>query len=46
MEKASSGDKIQDSKSIGLNVSDFVFLDGLAIRFNEIKEKIEKDNIT
>jgi|SRR5690554_217426 len=44
--KASSGDKIQDSKSIELNVSDFIFLDGLAIRIKEIKEKIEKDNIT
>lgn len=44
--KASSGDKIQDSKVIGLNVADFVFLDSLAKRINELKEKIKKDNIT
>lgn len=44
--RASSGDKIQDSKVIGLNVADFVFLDSLAKRINELKEKIKKDNIT
>jgi len=44
--KPSSGDKIQDSKSIALNASDFLFLDDLAARIKKLKETIKKDNIT
>ncbi len=44
--KPSTGDKIQDSKSIALNASDFLFLDGLAVRIKKLKETIKKDNIT
>ncbi len=44
--KPSSGDKIQDSKSIAFNVSDFLFLDDLAERIKKLKETIKKDNKT
>ncbi len=44
--KPSSGDKIQDSKNIAFNISDFLFLDGLAARIKKLKETIKKDNIT
>lgn len=44
--KPSSGDKIQDSKSIAFNNLDFLFLDNLAARIKKLKETIEKDNIT
>lgn len=44
--KASSGDKIKESKNIGLNVLDFLFLDDLALRVKKLKETIKKDNIT
>ena len=44
--KPSSGDKIQDSKSIAFNNADFLFLDSLAARIKKLKETIEKDNIT
>ena len=44
--KASSGDKIQDSKTIALSLSDFLFLDDLAARIKKLKETIKKDNIT
>ncbi len=44
--KPSSGDKIQDSKSITFNISDFLFLDSLAVRIKKLKETIKKDNIT
>ena len=44
--KPSSGDKIQDSKSIAFNVSDFLFIDNLAARIKKLKETIKKDNIT
>ena len=44
--KPSSGDKIQDSKSIAFNVSDFLFLDDLAARIKKLKETIKKDNKT
>lgn len=44
--KPSSGDKIQDSKSIAFNISDFLFLDSLAARIKRLKETIKKDNIT
>jgi hypothetical protein len=44
--KPSTGDKIQDSKSIAFNISDFLFLDSLAARIKKLKETIKKDNIT
>lgn len=44
--KPSSGDKIQNSKNIELNVLDFLFLDDLAARIKKLKETIKKDNIT
>lgn len=44
--KAASGDKIQDSKNIGLSISDYLFLDDLATRIKKLKETIKKDNIT
>jgi hypothetical protein len=44
--KASSGDKIQKSENIGLNVSDFLFLDDLSLRIKKLQETIKKDNIT
>jgi hypothetical protein len=44
--KPSSGDKIQDSKSIAFIISDFLFLDSLAARIKKLKETIKKDNIT
>jgi len=44
--KASSGDKIQDSKDIALSVSDFLFSDALADRIKKLKETIKKDSIT
>ena len=44
--KPSSGDKIQDSKSIALNVSDFLFLDDLTSRIKKLTDTIKKDNIT
>lgn len=44
--KPSSGEKIQDSKSIAFNVLDFLFLDDLASRIKKLKETIKKDNIT
>jgi wobble nucleotide-excising tRNase len=44
--KPSTGDKIQDSKSIAFNISDFLFLDSLAVRIKKLKETIKKDNIT
>lgn len=44
--KASSGDKIQDSKTIALSLTDFLFLNDLASRIKKLKETIKKDNIT
>lgn len=44
--KPSSGEKIQDSKSIAFNVLDFLFLDDLAARIKKLKETIKKDNKT
>lgn len=44
--KASSGDKIEDSKNIAFGVSDFLFLDDLATRIKKLKETIKKDNVT
>lgn len=44
--KPSSGDKIPDSKSVALNVLDFLFLDDLATRIKKLKETIKKDNVT
>ncbi|TMM55824.1 DUF2813 domain-containing protein [Maribacter algarum] len=44
--KAASGDKIQHSKNIGLNSSDYLFLDDLATRIKKLKETIKKDNVT
>lgn len=44
--KASSGDKIADSKNIAFGVSDFSFLDDLAARIKKLKETIKKDNVT
>ena len=44
--RASSGDKIADSKNIAFGVSDFLFLDDLATRIKKLKETIKKDNVT